>query len=36
MNALLEIGTEHLPSRFVEPALKQMETLGAKLLEEHR
>lgn len=36
MNAFLEIGTEHLPSRFVKPALEQMETLTKKLLEEHR
>ena len=36
MNALLEIGTEHLPSRFVEPALKQLETLAAQILAEKR
>ena len=36
MNALLEIGTEHLPSRFVEPALKQLETLAAQILQEKR
>lgn len=36
MNAFLEIGTEHLPSRFVKPALAQMETLARQLLEEHR
>ena len=36
MNALLEIGVEHLPARFMEPALKQLETLGAQLLAEKR
>lgn len=36
MNAFLEIGTEHLPSRFVKPALSQMETLAKQLLEEKR
>ncbi len=36
MNAFLEIGTEHLPSRFVKPALAQMETLAKNLLDEHR
>lgn len=36
MNAFLEIGTEHLPSRFVKPALGQMETLAKNLLDERR
>ena len=36
MNAFLEIGCEHLPSRFVKPALNQIETLAKQLLEEHR
>ncbi len=36
MNAFLEIGCEHLPSRFVKPALDQIETLAKRLLEEHR
>lgn len=36
MNAFLEIGCEHLPSRFVKPALSQMETLAKQLLDEHR
>ena len=36
MNAFLEIGTEHLPSRFVKPALEQMETLTKNLLAQHR
>ena len=36
MNALLEIGVEHLPARFMEPALKQLETLCAQLLAEKR
>lgn len=36
MNAFLEIGTEHLPSRFVKPALEQMEMLAKNLLDEHR
>ncbi len=36
MNAFLEIGCEHLPSRFVKPALAQMETLAKTLLEEKR
>lgn len=35
-HAFLEIGTEHLPSRFVKPALQQMETLAAELLAERR
>lgn len=36
MNAFLEIGTEHLPSRFVKPALEQMEVLAKNLLAEKR
>ena len=36
MNAFLEIGTEHLPSRFVKPALEQMETLTKNLLADYR
>ena len=36
MNALLEIGVEHLPARFMEPALKQLKTLAAQLLDEKR
>ncbi len=36
MNALLEIGVEHLPARFMAPALKQLETLTARLLDEKR
>ena len=36
MNAFLEIGCEHLPSRFVKPAMQQMEKLAADLLQEHR
>lgn len=36
MNAFLEIGTEHLPSRFVAPALQQLETLAARILAEKR
>ena len=36
MNAFLEIGCEHLPSRFVKPAMSQMETLAKALLEEKR
>lgn len=35
-NAFLEIGTEHLPSRFVKPALQQMEALATALLTEKR
>ncbi len=33
-NALLEIGTEHLPARFVNPALTQLKTLTETLLAE--
>ncbi len=36
MNALLEIGVEHLPARFMAPALSQLETLAASLLAEKR
>ena len=36
MNALLEIGVEHLPARFMAPALKQLETLTAQILDEKR
>ncbi|MBR2865778.1 MAG: glycine--tRNA ligase subunit beta [Elusimicrobiaceae bacterium] len=35
-NAFLEIGCEHLPSRFVKPALSQMENLAKTLLDEKR
>jgi len=34
MNALLEIGVEHLPARFVMPALAQLKTLTENLLAE--
>ena len=34
MNALLEIGVEHLPARFVKPALAQLKTLTENLLME--
>ncbi len=36
MNALLEIGVEHLPARFMKPALTQLEKLAADLLAEKR
>ncbi len=36
MNAFLEIGCEHLPSRFVKPALSQIETLAKQFLAEYR
>lgn len=36
MNAFLEIGTEHLPARFMPPALKQLEELAARELAEKR
>ena len=36
MNALLEIGVEHLPARFMAPALQQLEKLAADLLAEKR
>ncbi len=35
-NALLEIGTEHLPARFMAPALAQLKTLAQTLLAEKR
>ncbi len=35
-NALLEIGTEHLPARFVGPALTQLKTLTETILNEKR
>ena len=35
-NALLEIGTEHLPARFVSPALAQLKTLTETILAEKR
>ena len=35
-NALLEIGTEHLPARFVRPALDQLKTLTETVLAEKR
>ncbi|MCX5783317.1 MAG: glycine--tRNA ligase subunit beta, partial [Elusimicrobia bacterium] len=35
-NALLEIGVENLPARFVAPALKQLKENAAKLLAEQR
>jgi len=36
MNALLEIGVEHLPARFMQPTLNQLETLTTNLLAEKR
>ena len=36
MNALLEIGTEHLPARFVRPSLNQLKTLTETILNERR
>ena len=35
-NALLEIGTEHLPARFLVPALNQLKTLTETVLAEKR
>lgn len=35
-NAILEIGVEHLPSRFVAPALRQLESNGRSLLSQER
>lgn len=35
-NALLEIGTEHLPARFMAPALAQLKTLTENILAEKR
>ena len=36
MNALLQIGTEHLPARFLRPALEQLKENAIKILEENR
>lgn len=36
MNALLEIGVEHLPARFVRPAMAQLKTVTENLLTEKR
>lgn len=36
MDYLLEIGTEEIPARFLEPALEQLKELGTKMLEENR
>ena len=36
MNALLQIGTEHLPARFLRPALKQLEENAVTVLAENR
>lgn len=36
MNALLEIGTEHLPARFVRPSLNQLKTLTENILNQYR
>ncbi len=35
-NALLEIGTEHLPARFMAPAMAQLKTLTENILHEKR
>ena len=35
-HALLEIGTEHLPARFMAPALAQLKTLAETILAENR
>ncbi len=35
-NALLEIGVEHLPARFVTPAISQLKTLAENLLAQNR
>ena len=35
-NALLEIGTEHLPARFLLPTLEQLKNNAAAILREHR
>ncbi|MDD4005179.1 MAG: glycine--tRNA ligase subunit beta [Elusimicrobiaceae bacterium] len=35
-DALLEIGTENMPARFIAPALQQLETLTVKLLDGER
>ncbi|MDR0952648.1 MAG: glycine--tRNA ligase subunit beta [Elusimicrobiota bacterium] len=34
-NALLEIGTEHLPARFLLPTLEELRENAAKILDEH-
>ena len=34
--ALLEIGTEHLPARFMKPALSQLKTITENILNEKR
>lgn len=36
MDFLLEIGTEELPARFMEPALRQLKELGEAMLTENR
>lgn len=36
MNALLQIGTEHLPARFLRPALEQLKENATKILAENR
>ncbi|MBI4387321.1 MAG: glycine--tRNA ligase subunit beta [Elusimicrobia bacterium] len=36
VEALLEIGTEHLPARFVSPGLSQMSASAARLLQDDR
>ena len=36
MNTLLEIGTEHLPARFVMPSLEQLKTHTEAILQEKR
>ena len=36
MNALLQIATEHLPARFLRPALSQLKENAVKILEENR
>ncbi|MBO4675149.1 MAG: glycine--tRNA ligase subunit beta [Elusimicrobiaceae bacterium] len=36
MNTLLEIGTEHLPARFVMPSLEQLKTHTEAILQENR
>ena len=36
MNAFLEIGTEHLPARFVRPAMAQLKNLAETILAEKR
>ena len=36
MNALLQIGTEHLPARFLRPALQQLKENAVSILAENR